>query len=664
MKAAAREIAQAKLQAEKRLDWLKEQTALKIEQFTAEIQRLQETIQLAKERADMTRCNVESWIMQQNNTQQIAADLEVTDLPSALRQLDRSESIRKQTGRKLDRAQTSIAELQHELAGKTAQLESCSNQLSTQGTALTVVKDCLLSLGRAVDEDTTGLQTALQRNRLEEITALVEDLARRVKEQLGKAGEPIQPKSPVKSRPGSKAGSSASGSPRKSRKTLKFSFEAVPEADIPSIQPSSPNDSKPKSTPSAQGNSPSSSHSSLPYTSKLTIDTTKEPSAPDLLDSPKSAPLERSAGSLASFREKRIMQVRGKAIRRNEETQMSRSLLQPVNESPENQFLGSLKGLFGRYLAGLQAESRATGTLEGWGLDEILNAEVETAQGKAKLGVVVLKSVETALETSPPPKPPQPVLIRRKLPELRVDAESVKGLHAQERLFEALIEDYMRLMDAEARRKGIKRLSSLEDQSDLLGSVLEQRIREGADDEIANYIRRQPGKAEYAHSKEALIGLILKGDAAELTSKVRRLPPKTPRQKLKQKKCVSLWKALWLRLQERQAKRLGRLLSLSDSAEVWFRMSLSLKHVKHRLLGIHSRLRSLAVLSEADTVASRFAMPVEPQTARSSAALRDLTPRRRVKRGQQAGSLDEDRMKTLLPGLFSGGLSWASWRRG
>jgi len=354
------------------------------------------------------------------------------------------------------------------------------------------------------------------------------------------------------------------------------------------------------------------------------------------------------------------MQVRGKAIRRNEETQMSRALLQPVTESPENQFIGSLKGLFGRYLADLQGKS----SVEGLGLDEMLSFEVDTAQGRRKLGAVVLKSVETALGASPPPKPPQPVLIRRKLPELRVDAEGVKGLHAQERLFEALIEDYMRLMDAEARRKGIKRLSSLEDQSDLLGLVLEQRVREGADDEIANYIRRQPGKAEYLNSKEALIGLILKGNVAELTSKVCRLPPKTPRQRLKQGKCVSQWKALWLRLQERHAKRLGRFLPLSDSAEVWFRMALSLKYVKHRLLGIHSRLRSLAVLSDSqvDTGTSGFAVPGEPQTARSTAALPDSTLRRRVQRSK-LGSLDEGKMKTLLPGLSTGGLSWNSWKR-
>lgn len=678
MKTTTRAIAHAKLQTEKRLDSLKEQTALKVELLQAEIRQLQDTVEVGEERLIMTRCDVESWINERNNAY-IATDLEVADLPSALRQLDRSESIRKQTNRKLERAQTSVTELQQELAGKATQLESCSQQLSTQGAVLSAVKDCVLSLGRAVDEDVAGLQAALQRNRLEEIRELVENLAQRVRAQVGNAAETLSPaKSQVKSRPGSKAGSSASGSPRKSRKTLKFSFEAVPESDQPLISSEiipSPTSSKPKSpkpVPSLQGDArtPSSS-SSRPHSSKLTIDTSKpiEPSAADLLDSPKSAPLQRSSGSLASFKEKMKMQVRGKAIRRNEETQMSRALLQPVTESPENQFVGSLKGLFCRYLTGLQGEKKdslgLTGSVEGLGLDEMLNLEVETGKGRMKLGTVMLQSVETVFAPTNAPKPPQPILIRRKLPELRVDAESVKGLHVQERLFEALIEDYMRLLEAEARRRGIKRLSSVEE-SELLGLVLEQRIREGADDEIANYIRRQPGKLEYAHSKEALIALLLRGDAAELTAKVRRLPPKTPRQRLKASKCVSQWKSLCLLLQARQAKYLGRVLSLSDSAEVWFRMAVSIKHVKHRLLGIHSRLRSLAALGDSQdmegTTSRVFAVPIEPQTARSSAVMPEsATVRRKVKR--RVESFDEERMKTLLPGLSSGGLSWNTWKR-
>ena len=656
---------------QKKLDWVKELAAGKIEEITEVARNLQEKVELEQERVKMTRCEMESWAAEQGCSQFNAAEGEVSDLPTAIRRIERAETVRKQTVRKLERAETSISELQQELNSKTHQMETFSQRVSAQESLVETCKTALVQLVTAVEgekEAVLDLERALKGNKVEEIERLVGNLARKIGENGPKNEGNEQEKPQISSRFVSKESSPVS-SPRKSHKTLRFSQDSDSSPSIStgkqSVSPLRNRLLQAAVAGREDANSDKSSESSRPA-SKLTVDTSKplEMTTFQGLDSPKSAPVSNSSGFAGKNKEK--IHIRGVGIRRNEETQMSRSFLHPVIESPENQFLTSLKGLFGRYLSNLQTENSVKMELEekieGLGVEEMMNLEVEIGEKQVKLGHLVVKNLENALipVILPIKSPPKRFFSPQKDRDLRVEVESIKDISTQERLFSALIEDYNRMMEVEARRKGIKKLSNFSEKAVFLGNLLETRVNEGENDEISVYLRHQPGKSEYNNTKQTLISLILTENVEELTAKIRRLPIKTPKQRIKQVKIAGKWLEMSEKAKSRRAKYLGRGVSLQDSQEVWYLLATHVKYVKHRLLGIHSRLRSLASLSDTQEITVNVPnLPMEPQTTR---VLEPKFSRTTIKRSARVHTFDEAHLQRLLPALSSGGLNWSGWK--
>ena len=169
-------------------------------------------------------------------------------------------------------------------------------------------------------------------------------------------------------------------------------------------------------------------------------------------------------------------------------------------------------------------------------------------------------------------------------------------------------------------------------------------------------------------------------DVSSLTAKLKRLPPQTTKQKKREATCIARWKRLLLQHRAAHAKHIGKYMSIVDSGDVWYAMAVNIKHVKHRLIGIRSKLRKIAIsdvdqiqpwsggatpaksqLQGSETTPARSAkVPSFPSTERVS--LKSKLVRKQIR----DSTSDEERMKAMLPALTtgsSGNISWNSWSK-